>query len=83
MVFKSNYAHNYTFYVSNGVTTNSKGTILDISGRGVDLSGTTMLKIAPIDNKDSFYTLLDLSNNIITNVDCSGFNIIRGEYGSI
>ncbi len=83
MVFKSNFAHNFTFHVSNGAETDSNGTILDISGIGADLSGTTMLKIAPIDNAYSFYTLLDLSGNNITKADCSGFNIIRVANGTI
>jgi hypothetical protein len=81
--FKHNGAHNFTFYVSGGITTNSNGTILDISGIGADLSGTQMLKIAPIDNKDSFYTLLDLSNNTIETIDCSGSNIIRVTNGVV
>lgn len=81
--FKHNGAHNFTFNVSSGLITNSNGTILDISGIGADLSGTQMVKIAPIDNKNSFYTLLDLSNNSIENVDCSGFNIIRVVNGTV
>ena len=83
MVFKSNAVHNYTFSILDGTFTKSNGSILDISGIGADLSGTQMLKIAPIDNESSFYSLLDLSNNSISLTDCSGFNIIRVANGSI
>jgi hypothetical protein len=81
--FKYNGAHNFTFTVSDGLITNSKGIILDISGIGQDLSGTAILKIAPIDNKDSFYSLLSAKGHTIQNVDCSGYNIIRTANGTI
>jgi hypothetical protein len=42
-----------------------------------------MLKIAPIDNYSSFYTLLSAIGHSIQNIDCSGFNIIRSANGAI
>ncbi len=81
--FKYNGVHNFTFTVSDGLITNANGTLLDISGIGADLSGTAILKIAPIDNKSSFYTLLSAKGHTIQNVDCSGYNIIRTANGTI
>ena len=70
--------------INSGVFQKNQGTILDLSGNGADLSGTQILKVAPFNNNNSsFYALLDLSNNTINNVDCSGFNIIRVLDGGI
>ena len=70
--------------INSGEFQKVQGTVLDLSGNGVDLSGTQMLKVAPFNNnKDSYYALLDLSNNTINNVDCSGHNIIRVANGGI
>lgn len=70
--------------IDSGVFQKVQGTILDLSGNGADLSGTQMLKVAPFNNNDdSYYALLDLSNNTINNVDCSGFNIIRVLNGGV
>lgn len=71
-----------------GVYKNAQGVTLDLSGSfngtGVDLSNTAVIKIAPFDNnKESFYALLDLSRNVVNNVDCSGANIIRVLNGSV
>jgi hypothetical protein len=70
--------------VNSGTFQNAYGTLLDLSGNGADLSGTQILKVAPFNNnKDCYYALLDLSNNTINNVDCSGFNIIRVLNGGV
>jgi hypothetical protein len=75
---------NYVGTVASGVYQNAGGVVLDLSGNGVDLSNTAVVKVAPFDNnKNSFYALLDLSNNFVNNVDCSGANIIRVLNGSV
>ena len=75
---------NHVGTIASGVYQNANGVSLDLSGIGVDLSNTAVIKIAPFDNnKNSFYALCDLSNNIINNVDCSGANIIRVLDGSV
>ena len=75
---------NHVGTVASGVYKNAGGVVLDLSGNGVDLSNTAVVKVAPFDNnKNSFYALLDLSNNFVNNVDCSGANIIRVLNGSV
>lgn len=73
---------NYVGTIASGTYQNTHGVILDLSGSlngaGVDLSNTAIIKIAPFDNNNSsLYALLDLSRNVVNNLDCSGANIIR------
>jgi hypothetical protein len=75
---------NYVGNVLSGNYTNGRGTILDLSGFGVDLSNTQILKVAPFNNnQNSFYALMDLSRNYVNKVDCSGANIIRVSNGTV
>jgi hypothetical protein len=70
-------APNYSFNVNSGVATKSIGLTLDLSGHGIDNSGTKVLKYATSYNNAISYALLDLSRNYVNGFDLSGANLLR------
>jgi hypothetical protein len=71
-------APNYSFRVNtSGNITQSTGLILDLSGHGIDNSGTKVLQTANSYENSISYALLDLSRNYVNGFDLSGSNLLR------
>ena len=70
-------ASNNSFRINSGVAVQSTGLVLDLSGHGIDNSGTKILKVAHSYENSIGYALLDLSRNYVNGVDVSGANLLR------
>ena len=71
-------APNYSFRInSSGSVSQSTGLIFDLSGHGIDNSGTKVVRFTNSYENNIAYALLDLSRNYVNGFDLSGANLLR------
>jgi hypothetical protein len=71
-------APNYSFRInSSGNFAQSTGLIFDLSGHGIDNSGTKVVRFTNSYENNIAYALLDLSRNYVNGFDLSGANLLR------
>jgi hypothetical protein len=71
-------APNYSFRInSSGNVAQSTGLLFDLSGHGIDNSGTKVVQFTNSYENNITYALLDLSRNYVNGFDLSGANLLR------
>jgi hypothetical protein len=71
-------APNYSFRInSSGNVAQSTGLLFDLSGHGLDNSGTKVVQFTNSYENNIAYALLDLSRNYVNGFDLSGANLLR------